>query len=41
MLPQNNPNRIQITFDDPRLVAQCRAAPSGHPGLAPGPAPTG
>ena len=21
MLPQNNPNRIQITFDDPRLVA--------------------
>ena len=21
MLPQNNPDRIQITFDDPRLVA--------------------
>ena len=38
MLPRNHPDRIQITFDDRRLVAQCRAAPSGHPGAAPRPA---
>ena len=25
MLPRNHPDRIQIAFDDPRLVALCRA----------------
>ena len=38
MLPRNHPDRIQITFDDRRLVANSRAAPSGHPGPASRPA---
>ena len=33
MLPQNNPDRIRIAFDDHRLVAN-----AGHPRPAPGPA---
>ena len=40
MLPRNHPDRIQITFDDRRLVANAGAAPSGHPGAAPRPART-
>ena len=35
MLPQNNPDRIRIVFDDHRLVANA-AAPVGHPRPAPG-----
>ena len=31
MLPRNHPDRIRIAFDDTRLVAKCRAAPSGDP----------
>ena len=38
MLPRNHPDRIQIAFDDPRLVAQCWAAPPGDPSPARGPA---
>ena len=38
MLPLEHPDRIQIAFDDHRLVNQCRAASSGHPGPARGPA---
>ena len=30
MLPQNNPDRIRIAFDDHRLVASW-PAPAGHP----------
>ena len=37
MLPQNNPDRIRIAFDDHRLVANA-ACSAGHPRLAPGPA---
>ena len=40
MLPRNHPDRIQIAFDDHRLVAKCRADPSRHPRPAPSPAPT-
>ena len=40
MLPQNNPDRIRILFDDHRLVANARPAPAGHPRPAPGPAGT-
>ena len=32
MLPRNHPDRIQITFDDRRLVANAGLLPSGHPG---------
>ena len=32
MLPQNKPDRIQITFDDRRLVANAGLLRSGHPG---------
>ena len=39
MLSRNHPDRIQITFDDRRLVAN-GAAPSGHPGPASRPART-
>ena len=35
MLPQNNPDRIRIVFDDHRLVAN-----AGHPRPSPGPAGT-
>ena len=35
MLPQNNPDRIRIVFDDHRLVAN--AGLTGHPRPAPGP----
>ena len=37
MLPRNHPDRIQIAFDDPRLVANAWAAPPGDPSPAPGP----
>ena len=40
MLPRNHPDRIQITLDDRRLVANAGSAPSGHPGAAPRPAGT-
>ena len=40
MLPRNHPERIQIAFDDHRLVANARADPSRHPRPAPWPAPT-
>ena len=36
MLPRNHPDRIQIAFDDHRLVAQCWAAAPGDPRPAPG-----
>ena len=36
MLADDHPDRIQITFDDRRLVANAGAAPSGHVGPAPG-----
>ena len=38
MLPLEHPDRIQIAFDDHRLVNNAWAAPAGHPGPAPGPA---
>ena len=41
MLPRNDPDRIQITFDHHRQVANCRAAPTHHLGPPPRPAPTG
>ena len=31
MLPQNNPDRIRILFDDHRLVANAGPAPAGPP----------
>ncbi len=40
MLPRNDPDRIQIAFDDHRLVSNA-ADPSVHLGTASGPAPTG
>ena len=33
--PGNHPDRIQIAFDDHRLVANAWPAPPGHPGPAP------
>ena len=38
MLPLEDPDRIQIAFDDHRLVNNAGAAPSGHSGPARGPA---
>ena len=40
MLPRNHPDRIQITFDDRRLVANAGLLHSGQPGAAPRPART-
>ena len=34
MLPRNHPDRIQIAFDDHRLVNNAGLLPSGHPGPA-------
>ena len=36
MLADDHPDRIQITFDDRRLVANAGLLPSGHVGPAPG-----
>ena len=36
MLPRNHPDRIQIAFDDHRLVANAGAAAPGDPSPAPG-----
>ena len=41
MLPRNHPDRIQISFDDRRLVANAGLILPANPGLAPGSAPTG
>ena len=38
MLPCNHPDRIQIAFDDPRLVANAGLLLPGDPRPAPGPA---
>ena len=40
MLPQNNPDRIGVVFDDHRLVANAGLLLAGHPCTAPGPAGT-
>ena len=40
MLPDDHPDRIQIAFDDHRLVVNARPAPSRHAGPASGPAPS-
>ena len=39
MLPPNHPDRIQITFDDHRLVANAGLILPADPRPAPGPAP--
>ena len=39
MLPRNHPDRIQITFDDRRLVANAGLLLRAHPGAALGACP--
>ena len=41
MLPDDYPDRIQIAFDDHRLVANAGLDPASHAGLAPGPTTAG
>ena len=41
MLPDDHPDRIQISFDDPRLVANAGLILPSTLGTASGPAPTG
>ena len=41
MLPLEHPDRIQIAFDDHRLVNNAGPDPSRHAGPAPGPTTAG
>ena len=41
MLPRNDPDRIQIAFDDHRLVSNAGLILPSHPGPTPRPASTG
>ena len=41
MLPPEHPDRIQIAFDDHRLVSNAGLILPSHAGFASGPAPTG